>query len=85
MAKASAATEPIQALLKEGRKFPPPREFAKNAVVRSAAVHREAARDPVRFWGRLLRDIAEGRALGDTTTLADPNVVATLKKKYEEE
>ena len=34
---------------------------------------------------RLLRDIAEGRALGDTTTLADPNVVATLKRKYEEE
>jgi acetyl-CoA synthetase len=28
---------------------------------------------------RLLRDIAEGRALGDTTTLADPNVVAALK------
>src|ERR1019366_6552293 len=27
---------------------------------------------------RLLRDIAEGRALGDTTTLADPNVVAKL-------
>mgnify|MGYP006147735733 CR=1 FL=1 len=27
---------------------------------------------------RLLRDIAEGRALGDTTTLADPKVVATL-------
>ncbi len=34
---------------------------------------------------RLLRDIAEGRALGDTTTLADPTVVATLKAKYEEE
>ena len=34
---------------------------------------------------RLLRDIAEGRALGDTTTLADPNVVATLKEKYEAE
>ncbi len=34
---------------------------------------------------RLLRDIAEGRALGDTTTLADPGVVATLKAKYEEE
>ena len=32
---------------------------------------------------RLLRDIAEGRALGDTTTLADPNVVATLKDQYE--
>ena len=32
---------------------------------------------------RLLRDIAEGRALGDTTTLADPSVVAGLKDKYE--
>ena len=33
---------------------------------------------------RLLRDIAEGKALGDTTTLADPNVVAKLKTEYEE-
>jgi acetyl-CoA synthetase len=32
---------------------------------------------------RLLRDIAEGRALGDTTTLADPNVVNSLKDMYE--
>jgi len=32
---------------------------------------------------RLLRDIAEGRALGDTTTLADPAVVAKLKDEYE--
>lgn len=32
---------------------------------------------------RLLRDIAEGRALGDTTTLADPGIVASLKDKYE--
>jgi acetyl-CoA synthetase len=32
---------------------------------------------------RLLRDIAEGKALGDTTTLADPNVVARLKAEYE--
>ena len=34
---------------------------------------------------RLLRDIAEGRALGDTTTLADPAVVASLKTKYEDQ
>jgi acetyl-CoA synthetase len=34
---------------------------------------------------RLLRDIAEGKALGDTTTLADPNVVARLKEQYQEE
>jgi len=32
---------------------------------------------------RLLRDIAEGKALGDTTTLADPAVVARLKAAYE--
>ena len=32
---------------------------------------------------RLLRDIAEGRILGDTTTLADPAVVASLKAQYE--
>jgi len=32
---------------------------------------------------RLLRDLAEGRALGDTTTLADPAVVARLKAEYE--
>jgi acetyl-CoA synthetase len=33
---------------------------------------------------RLLRDVAEGRALGDTTTLADPAVVALLKSQYED-
>jgi acetyl-CoA synthetase len=32
---------------------------------------------------RLLKDIAEGRALGDTTTLADPAVVNKLKDMYE--
>jgi acetyl-CoA synthetase len=34
---------------------------------------------------RLLRDIAEGKALGDTTTLADPAAVARLKASYEED
>lgn len=34
---------------------------------------------------RLLRDIAEGQLLGDTTTLADPAVVQALKEQYEEE
>jgi acetyl-CoA synthetase len=33
---------------------------------------------------RLLRDIAEGKALGDTTTLADPAVVSKLKTEYED-
>ena len=34
---------------------------------------------------RLLKDIAEGRAIGDTTTLADPAVVSRLKDQYEAE
>ncbi len=34
---------------------------------------------------RLLRDIAEGRVLGDTTTLADPAVVEQLKQLHREE
>ncbi|MEO8199937.1 MAG: acetate--CoA ligase [Gemmatimonadota bacterium] len=34
---------------------------------------------------RLLKDIADGRTLGDTTTLADPNVVNKLKEMYEAE
>ncbi|TMQ60996.1 MAG: acetate--CoA ligase [Candidatus Eisenbacteria bacterium] len=34
---------------------------------------------------RLLRDIAEGKAVGDTTTLADPAVITRLKTKYEEQ
>ncbi len=31
---------------------------------------------------RLLRDIAEGKALGNTTTLADPSIVEQLQKQY---
>jgi acetyl-CoA synthetase len=32
---------------------------------------------------RLLRDIAEGKVLGDTTTLADPAVLSAIKQQYE--
>ena len=34
---------------------------------------------------RLLRDIAEGRVAGDTTTLSDPSVIEEIKEKYQEE
>ena len=34
---------------------------------------------------RLPRDIAVGRPLGDTTTPANPAVVAKLKEQYQEE
>jgi len=33
---------------------------------------------------RLLRDIGEGKVLGDTTTLADATIVGRLKQQYEE-
>jgi len=33
---------------------------------------------------RLLHDIAQGQVLGDTTTLADPDVVQQLRQNYEE-
>ncbi len=34
---------------------------------------------------RLLRDVAEGRVLGDVTTLADASVVETLKRQYDDD
>ncbi len=34
---------------------------------------------------RLLKDIADGRVLGDTSTLADPSVIDKLKRHYEED
>ncbi len=57
MPKATRTTEPIEALLKEGRKFPPPRAFAKAARVRTPAIYREARRNPVRFWERQAREL----------------------------
>ena len=57
MPKATRGSEPIEALLKEGRKFPPPKAFAKAARVKSAAIYREARRNPVRFWERQAREL----------------------------
>jgi acetyl-CoA synthetase len=34
---------------------------------------------------RLLRDIAEGKVLGDTTTLMDPEIISSIKDKYDKE
>jgi acetyl-CoA synthetase len=82
---------PIEVLLKGKRTFKPPREFVVKKIgalarpddlIFSADLPKTRSGKIMR---RLLRDIAEGRALGDTTTLADPAVVAALKAKYEEE
>ena len=34
---------------------------------------------------RLLRDVAQGKVLGDTTTLSDPDVLKKIKRHYEED
>ncbi len=34
---------------------------------------------------RLLRDVAEGRVIGDTTTLADPTVLDSIKQQYDDD
>ena len=57
MPKATRGSEPIEALLKEGRKFPPPKAFAKSARVKSAAIYREARKNPVQFWERQAREL----------------------------
>jgi acetyl-CoA synthetase len=80
--------------LREGRKATPAlrdelREFVAEkigAIARPDDVLFSADLPKTRsgkIMRRLLRDIAEGRALGDTTTLADPNVVNSLKEQYE--
>jgi acetyl-CoA synthetase len=48
-------------------------------------VHELPKTRSAKIMRRLLRDIAEGRVLGDTTTLADPAVVSKLKAQYKEE
>jgi acetyl-CoA synthetase len=57
MPKATRATEPIQALLKEGRKFPPTKSFVKAARVKSARIYAEARRNPLRFWERQAKEL----------------------------
>ena len=57
MPRASRADQPIEALLQEGRKFPPPKEFAKRAVVKARNIYKEAQRDPVHFWERQAKEL----------------------------
>src|SRR3954453_12198102 len=44
--------ETLSALLQEGRTFPPPPEFAKQALVTDASVYDEAERDWQGFWAK---------------------------------
>ena len=57
MAKAVRKDEPIQALMKEGRKFPPPKDFTKAARLKSPAIYQQARRDPVKFWEQQAKEL----------------------------
>ena len=57
MAKTGQRDEPIQALLKEGRKFPPPKDFARAARVKSPAIYRDAKANPLRFWEKQAKEL----------------------------
>jgi acetyl-CoA synthetase len=57
MAKTVRKDEPIEALLKEGRKFPPPKEFTKMARVKTTAIYQQARRDAVKFWEQQAKEL----------------------------
>ena len=57
MASETKGSSAVEALLKEKRKFPPPKEFVKRANVNRASVYAEAAKNPVRFWERFAREL----------------------------
>ena len=57
MAKTGQRDEPIQALLKEGRKFPPPKEFTRAARVKSPAIYKEPKANPLRFWEKQAKEL----------------------------
>ncbi len=57
MAKTGQRDEPIQALLKEGRKFPPPKDFAGAARVKSPAIYKDAKANPLRFWEKQAKEL----------------------------
>ncbi len=58
MAKtATSVASPIEALLREKRKFPPPKDFVKHANVNTPSIYKDAAKNPARFWERFAREL----------------------------
>ncbi len=55
--KSGPGSTAIEALLKEKRRFTPPKEFVKHANINRASIYKEAARSPVKFWERFAREL----------------------------
>ena len=57
MASETKGSSAVEALLKEKRKFAPPKEFVKRANINRASIYKEAAKNPARFWERFAREL----------------------------
>src|SRR5215468_4917364 len=55
--KAAGGGTPIEALLKEKRKFPSPKAFAKRANANRASIYAQALKNPVKFWEGFAREL----------------------------
>jgi acetyl-CoA synthetase len=55
--KPATGSTAIEALLKEKRTFPPPKEFAKHAHVNRASIYGEARKNPAKFWERFAKEL----------------------------
>ena len=62
----------LEALLQEGRTFPPPESFRKTALDTDASVYDEAERDWQGFWA------AQALALGEDRTYCIPDDIKRL-------
>ncbi|MGZ4795451.1 MAG: acetate--CoA ligase [Acidimicrobiia bacterium] len=49
----------LEALLEEGRTFPPPPAFASRALVSDSSLHDRAAADPEAFWAEQARELLD--------------------------
>jgi acetyl-CoA synthetase len=85
--RAEAPTEAtIEDYFSEEREFPPSPDFVDEKIGPIAKPKTVVFTDELpktrsgKIMRRLLRDVAEGRVLGDTTTLAAPAVVDEIRR-----
>jgi acetyl-CoA synthetase len=63
----------IHALLNENRRFPPPKEWARNAVVSDPSIYERAAADPEAFWESFARELEWIRPWNKVVDWQSPN------------
>src|SRR5512143_262344 len=57
LASETRGSSDFEAILKEKRKFSPPKDFVKHANVNRVSIYQDAARNPTRFWERFAREL----------------------------